>query len=107
MVATTMETPVVLEAEVETEAPIEGGEVLIQKSVVKERKGEEGRTLRLRPGYMYRESNWEIGRAAERSKVKVREFVPGDRWKAWRKSTIRKAKTAEKKGLGRSVKAKK
>ena len=102
-----MEVPSVEEVEVDIALPAEGEAVQLQKNAVKERKGEEGRTLRLRPGYMYREANWEIGRAAERAKVKVREFVPGDRWKAWRKSTIRKAKTAEKKGLGRSVKAKK
>ena len=107
MVATTMEAPAVVETEIDTDLPAEGAVVQIQKGAVKERKGEEGRTLRLRPGYMYREANWEIGRAAERAKVKVKEFVPGDRWKAWRKSTIRKAKTAEKKGLGRSVKSKK
>ena len=107
MVATTMEAPAVVETEIDTDLPAEGAVVQIQKGAVKERKGEEGRTLRLRPGYMYREANWEIGRAAERAKVKVKEFVPRDRWKAWRKSTIRKAKTAEKKGLGRSVKSKK
>jgi len=107
MVATTIEAPAAVEADVDPSLPVEGGIVQIQKSTVKERMGEEGRTLRLRPGYMYREANWEIGRAAERAKVKVRDFVPGDRWKAWRKSTIRKAKTAEKKGLGRSVKVKK
>lgn len=65
------------------------------------RKGEEGRNLQLRPGYMYRESNWEIGRAAERANIKVKEFKPRDRWTAWRKSGIRKAKNAEKRGLGR------
>lgn len=68
----------------------------------KERKGEEGRNLQLRPGYMYREANWEIGRAAERAKIKVKAFKPGDRWTAWQKSNIRKAKNAEKKGLGRA-----
>ncbi|KAG9245432.1 ribosomal L27 protein-domain-containing protein [Calycina marina] len=107
MVATKMEMPEVIETEPQIEVLADGQAVQVQKSTDKERKGEEGRTLRLRPGYMYREANWEIGRAAERAKVKVREFVPGDRWKAWRKSNARKAKTAEKKGLGRSVKAKK
>ena len=55
----------------------------------KERKGEEGRNLQLRPGYMYREGNWETGRAAERAKVKIKEFKPRDRWTAWRKATAR------------------
>ena len=67
----------------------------------KERRGTEGMVLTMRPGYMYREANWQIGRAAERARVKVKKFVPRDRWTAWRKSSIRKAKNAEKKGLGR------
>lgn len=49
--------------------------------------------------YAYREANWQIGRAAERTKVKVREFVPGDRFRAWRKSAARKAANAERRGL--------
>lgn len=70
-----------------------------KKKKKRERKGEEGRNLQLRPGYMYREANWEIGRAAERAKVKVRLYKPGDRWTAWRKANVRKAKNAEKRGL--------
>lgn len=74
------------------------------KIKLKERRGEEGRVLTLRPGYMYREANWEIGRAAERAKVKVKLFKPRDRFTAWRKTVIRKAKNAERRGLGRKVK---
>jgi hypothetical protein len=77
------------------------------KPKIKERRGEEGRVLTLRPGYMYRESNWEIGRAAERAKVQVRDFKPRDRWTAWRKTTVRKAKNAEKRSMRRSTKGKK
>ena len=54
--------------------------------------------------YAYREANWQIGRAAERAKVKVREFVPGDRFRAWRKSAARKAANAERRGLRRKRK---
>lgn len=57
--------------------------------------------LKLRPGYMYREANWEIGRAAERAKVKVRTYKPGDRFTAWRKTAARKARNAERRGLRR------
>jgi large subunit ribosomal protein L27 len=74
--------------------------------VKKERRGEEGRNLQLRPGYQYREGNWEIGRAAERAKVKVREYKPRDRWVAWRKTVARKAKNAERRGLNRKIKKK-
>lgn len=43
----------------------------------------EGPTLR--PGYMYREGNWQIGRVAERAGVSVKDFDKKDRWLAWRK----------------------
>jgi large subunit ribosomal protein L27 len=107
MVATKIELPIVEEkVEVRTDLVVEGDGstgVSVKQRPKKERKGEEGRDLKLRPGYMYREANWEIGRAAERAKVKVKEFKPRDRWTAWRKSTIRKAKNAEKRGLGRKI----
>ncbi|KAF2191785.1 hypothetical protein K469DRAFT_654903 [Zopfia rhizophila CBS 207.26] len=50
-------------------------------------------------GYAFREANWEIGRVAEKAGVKVREFVPGDRFRAWRKSKARKEANAERKRL--------
>jgi large subunit ribosomal protein L27 len=108
MVAQRMEVlPEQEKVEVRTDLVVEGNGakgVSVKQSSKKERKGEEGRILRLRPGGMYREANWEIGRAAERAKVKVREFRPRDRWTAWRKSGIRKAKNTEKRGLGRRSK---
>lgn len=91
-------------AEEEVQHLVEEGERLdgaVVKKGKKERRGTEGMVLTMGPGYMYREANWQIGRAAERAKVNVKEFVPRDRWTAWRKSTIRKGKNAEKKGLGR------
>lgn len=54
-----------------------------------------GTVLKMRSNYMFREDNWDIGRAAEKAGVKVREFKKGDRWLAWRKTTARKAKSAE------------
>ncbi|KAH0565870.1 hypothetical protein GP486_000727 [Trichoglossum hirsutum] len=57
--------------------------------------------LEMSRGYMYRESNWQIGRTAEKSGVKVKPFKPGDRWAAWRKSTARKARNAERRGMRR------
>lgn len=62
-------------------------------------------TLTLRPGYMYRESNWEIGRAAEKANIVVTPFKPRDRWTAWRKTVQRKLKNAEKRA-GRMKKTK-
>jgi large subunit ribosomal protein L27 len=102
MLAVKMESaPIVEEATLQS---VVLPDIPIKQKKIKERRGEEGRNLQLRPGYMYREGNWEIGRAAERAKVRVKAFVPGDRWTAWRKATIRKASNAEKKGLGRARK---
>lgn len=62
----------------------------------------------LKPGYMYRESNWEIGQAAERARISVPKFTPGDRWLAWRKKVAAKERTAEKRRLGaKKIKPKK
>ncbi|MCJ1382866.1 54S ribosomal protein L2 mitochondrial [Xylographa soralifera] len=55
----------------------------------------------LREGYQYRESNWSIGRTAERAGVKVRAYKPNDRWMAWRKTNERKERNAEKRSLRR------
>lgn len=62
-------------------------------------KGMEVPKLELRPGYQYRESNWHIGRAAERADIKVREYKRGDRFLAWRKLNARKARNAERRAL--------
>ncbi|KAF2436891.1 ribosomal protein L27 [Tothia fuscella] len=68
------------------------------------KKTREGNTLKMRPNYQFREANWEIGRAAEKTGVVVREFERGDRFLAWRKTTARKARTAEKRSMGRGGK---
>jgi len=57
------------------------------------------RQLTMGKGYAFREANWQIGRAAERADVKVTEFVPGNRWAAWRKSQARIRANEEKKRL--------
>ncbi|OJD33394.1 ribosomal protein l27 [Diplodia corticola] len=79
----------------------------VKQVPAKKKKNIPEKNLTLRPGYMYREANWEIGRIAERAGVadKVSKFVPGDRFKAWRKATARQAKIAEKRSMrGRKVK---
>lgn len=53
----------------------------------------------LRPGYQYRMANWQIGRAAERAKIEVKPFKPGDRYAAWRKSSARKTRNAERRSI--------
>ncbi|KAI9757511.1 MAG: 54S ribosomal protein L2 mitochondrial [Chaenotheca gracillima] len=93
----------------------EGDMDKVDSDLVLEGKGEDATTIRvpsvskrknipdqvftLRPGYSYRQSNFEIGRAAEKAKIKVRAFKPGDRFAAWRKSTARKAANAEKRTM--------
>lgn len=57
--------------------------------------------LGMRPDYSYRESNYQIGKAAERAGVKVRLFQKGDRFLAWRKRTARIARNAEKRAIGK------
>lgn len=43
-----------------------------------------------RPKYsLHWESNWSIGRTAERKGIKVREYDRNDRWLAWRKRNQR------------------
>jgi large subunit ribosomal protein L27 len=64
----------------------------------------DGTVLTMRPDYSFREGNWEIGRAAERTGVKVRPFVKGDRWLAWRKANARKKRTAEEKAFSKKGK---
>jgi large subunit ribosomal protein L27 len=51
--------------------------------------------------YSFRESNYSIGRAAERAGLQVKQFVKGDRFLAWRKKEVRKAKNAERRSLGK------
>jgi len=65
--------------------------------------------LTLRPGYQWRQANYEIGEAGLRSEkaMSVRPFRPGDRWAAWRKKTARVARNAERRALGRGGKKKK
>ena len=57
--------------------------------------------LKLGSGYVYRQPNWQIGRAAERANIKVRSYKRGDRWLAWRKVQARKVKNAARKGMRR------
>ena len=65
--------------------------------------------LTLRPGYQWRQANWEIGRSAEKSKeaMSVQPFKPRDRFAAWRKRTARIARNSERRAMGRGGKKKK
>lgn len=72
-----------------------GGESSIRDSP---RDGK-SKILTMGRGYAYREANWQIGRAAERANVQVKEFVPGDRWTAWKRSQTRIKANEEKKRL--------
>ncbi|KAI4220274.1 MAG: hypothetical protein L6R36_007729 [Xanthoria steineri] len=55
--------------------------------------------LGIRPGYMFREANWQIGRAEDKSGRTVRVYEKGDRFLAWRKKKARLARAAEKRTL--------
>ena len=68
----------------------------------------EWKNLKLSAGYQYRQTNWYIGRAAERANVKVREYKRGDRFLAWRKVTARRERAMAKRALtSRKVKGSK
>ncbi|TQB67912.1 54S ribosomal protein L2 mitochondrial [Monascus purpureus] len=62
---------------------------------------------KLRPGYMYRESNWEIGRAADRAGITVPEYNRKNRWLAWRKRQARAERAAQMKSIKGKKKASK
>lgn len=53
----------------------------------------------LRPGYMYREANWKIGRAAEMAGITSMGYDRRDRWTAWRKRQQRAERAAQMKSL--------
>lgn len=55
--------------------------------------------LQLRPGYMYREANWVIGRAAEKAGITAKAYDRGNRWLAWRKRQARIERAAQMKSL--------
>ena len=56
--------------------------------------------LKMGDDYSFRESNWQIGRAAERAGVVAPRFKPRDRFAAWRRRTARRARAVEKRALG-------
>ena len=84
----------------EVQGTIEQGEILKpQHKKTRAKEVPEWKSLELKDGYQYRQTNYYIGRAAERANVKVREYERGDRFLAWRKLTARKARAAAKRAL--------
>lgn len=61
--------------------------------------------LPLRPGYMYREANWQIGRAGDKAGITAESFDRNDRWLAWRKRQARAQRAAQMKSLRGKKKA--
>lgn len=53
----------------------------------------------LRPGYMYRQANWEIGRIADNNGIVSQGYDRRDRWVAWRKRHKRAERVAQMKSL--------
>lgn len=92
--------PVTETAGVEVGGMVEAQGTVMQQGKKARSKMPQVKQMELRPGYQYRDSNWHIGRAAERAKVVVREYKRGDRFLAWRKLNARKARSAEKRSLG-------
>ena len=61
----------------------------------------------LRPGYMYREANWVIGRAAEKAGITAKVYDRKNRWLAWRKRQASAERAAQMKSLKCKKKASK
>ncbi|KAK2748977.1 54S ribosomal protein L2 mitochondrial [Myotisia sp. PD_48] len=57
-------------------------------------------------GYMHREANWEIGRAAEKAGITVPEWRRNDRWTAWKKKLEKIKRIAQMKDLKKQKKTK-
>ncbi|KAH4854539.1 hypothetical protein HBI30_151280 [Parastagonospora nodorum] len=91
---------------VAVERTVESGDQLLATTTpdTTSPRDKSGRILTMGKGYAFREQNWQIGRSAERAGVKFDEFVPGDRWAAWRKSRARIQANEEKKKLRNSSK---
>lgn len=53
----------------------------------------------LRPGYMFREANWQIGRAAEKAGITAKPYDRRNRWMAWRKRHAKAERAAQMKSL--------
>ncbi|GFN21106.1 mitochondrial 54S ribosomal protein bL27m [Aspergillus tubingensis] len=62
--------------------------------------------VQLRPGYMYREANWSIGRAAEKAGITAKPYNRKNRWLAWRKRTAKADRLAQMKSLKNKKKKK-
>ena len=77
----------------------EGGPVLRDEPKNARAKIPQLEALGIRPGYMFREANWQIGRAEDKSGRTVRVYQKGDRFLAWRKKKARLARAAEKRTL--------
>ncbi|KAL8998397.1 MAG: hypothetical protein Q9169_002525 [Polycauliona sp. 2 TL-2023] len=77
----------------------EGGPVLRDQPKEARAKVPEMEALGFRPGYMFREANWQIGRAEDKKGKTVRVYEKGDRFLAWRKRKARLARAAEKRTL--------
>ncbi|KAL2794155.1 ribosomal L27 protein-domain-containing protein [Aspergillus keveii] len=61
----------------------------------------------LRPGYMWREANWSIGRAAEKAGITAAPYDRNDRWLAWRKREAKVQRAIQMKSLKNKKKASK
>ncbi len=77
----------------------EGGPVLRDQPKEARAKVPDMEALGIRPGYMFREANWQIGRAEDEKGKTVRVYQKGDRFLAWRKRKARLVRAAEKRTL--------
>lgn len=72
-----------------TVAQGEGMHIRDQPKTVREDVPAKKEAMKTKPGYMFRETNAYIGRAAERAGIEVRKYDKRDRFAAWRKRTAK------------------
>ncbi|KUL84946.1 hypothetical protein ZTR_07862 [Talaromyces verruculosus] len=93
MIAVPRVEPVVEQGDLNADAEGEGTKVFDVEGAAKTN------TLPLRPGYMYREANWQIGRAGDEITATAESFDRNNRWLAWRKRQARAQRAAQMKSL--------
>ncbi|KAI4243429.1 MAG: hypothetical protein LQ352_007032 [Teloschistes flavicans] len=88
-------------AAVGDKVPDTGGDDPVVRDATKETRAQVPAAMArgIRPGYMFREANWQIGRVESKEANGVRTYQKGDRFLAWRKKTRRLKLAAEKRTL--------
>ncbi|EED18062.1 50S ribosomal protein L27, putative [Talaromyces stipitatus ATCC 10500] len=100
-----VEEPVAVEQDLAADVEGDRPKVFDVESAVRAGLPDVANSLPLRPGYMYREANWQIGRAGDKAGITAEKFDRKNRWLAWRKRQARAQRAAQMKSLKGKKKA--